>query len=285
MTDGPQSQQRDTINPVVLRTLSAAVLVPVTLGAVWAGGIWFALLILIVGLVAAWEWTRLVHAGGRQLVFLCLYAAAVLASMAAVQFGAYRYAVPIVIVCWLSAMVLCLRGNSGNKFLAAVGVPYICLPVISLISLRLHETYGLWSLVWLLIVIWATDTGAFFAGRALGGPKLATRFSPKKTWSGAIAGLLAAAAAAIVLATMLELPGALALGFFSVLISASGQVGDLFESAVKRRAGVKDSSALIPGHGGVLDRIDSLVVAAPLAWVAGVLRAGYDGAAEGILVW
>src|SRR5207244_9116237 len=128
------------------------------------------------------------------------------------------------------------------------------------------------ALIFLFAVVWSTDIAAYFAGRALGGPKLAPSVSPKKTWSGAIAGLAAAIAIAIGVANFGGLAGTLALSAIAVMLSVVAQAGDLFESALKRRFGAKDSGHLIPGHGGLMDRLDGFVAAATLAALIGFAR-------------
>jgi phosphatidate cytidylyltransferase len=135
-----------------------------------------------------------------------------------------------------------------------------------------------------MLVVWATDIGGYFAGRTIGGPKLWVRVSPKKTWAGAIGGLtgsliVAAGFAASGIGRMVSML------LLAAALSVVSQLGDLFESAVKRRFGVKDSSHLIPGHGGVLDRIDGFVAAIVLAAIIGVMRGGADGVARGLMVW
>jgi phosphatidate cytidylyltransferase len=142
----------------------------------------------------------------------------------------------------------------------ALGVPYAGIGGLSLLWLRLHSPAGLHDALFLVAVIWATDIGAYLAGRLLGGRKLAPKISPGKTWTGAIGGLLLAAAAGVTLAGMngLALPVA-------VLLSLFAQGGDLLESAIKRKCGVKDSGRTIPGHGGLFDRLDGFLTAAPLA--------------------
>ena len=142
-----------------------------------------------------------------------------------------------------------------------VGVLYCGLPVLALTFLRRQDD-GLLTF-WALALVWATDIGAFFAGRSIGGPKLAPRISPAKTWSGLIGGIALATALALVLHLFEGLPLHLVLATPMLAILAQG--GDLYESAIKRRAGVKDSGNILPGHGGVLDRLDGLVPVAPVA--------------------
>jgi phosphatidate cytidylyltransferase len=137
----------------------------------------------------------------------------------------------------------------------------------------------------LFAVVWATDIFAYFIGRAVGGPKLAPRFSPKKTWSGAAGGAFAAVVVTIVIARAVGLNGMLALAIIAALLSTASQAGDLFESMLKRRFGAKDSGHLIPGHGGLMDRLDGFVAAAVLAALIGLIRGGIEAPARGLLMW
>jgi phosphatidate cytidylyltransferase len=135
-----------------------------------------------------------------------------------------------------------------------------------------------------LLIVWVTDIGGYFAGRGIGGPKLWPRVSPKKTWAGAMGGFVASLVIALGFAACkLGETGSLLL--LAAALSIASQLGDLFESAVKRRFGVKDSSQIIPGHGGLLDRLDGFVAAIALAAVIGILRGGVDGVGRGLMVW
>ncbi|MBF0372671.1 MAG: phosphatidate cytidylyltransferase, partial [Alphaproteobacteria bacterium] len=171
-----------------------------------------------------------------------------------------------------------LRHRPATAWLAW-GVLYIGIPVTSLVWLRGLPEGGRAALIWLFLVIWATDIGAYAAGRSIGGPLLAPRVSPKKTWAGLIGGMISAAVVGAVAARLLGHPSMLSLAAFSGMMAVVAQIGDLGESWVKRRFGVKDSSNVIPGHGGVFDRVDGLIAAAPVvalaAWAAG----------EGWLAW
>jgi phosphatidate cytidylyltransferase len=144
-------------------------------------------------------------------------------------------------------------------------LPYVGLTLLALVWLRDGAHAGWPSVFFVFLVIWGTDVGAFFVGRALGGPRLAPGISPNKTWSGAFGGLAVAATAALIWGEAFS-PAAVSVQTVAIalVLSLVGQVGDLFESAVKRRYGVKDSGDLIPGHGGMLDRIDALLAAAPV---------------------
>jgi phosphatidate cytidylyltransferase len=151
--------------------------------------------------------------------------------------------------------------------------------------LRNDLSLGLAAVLWLFAVVWAEDTGAYFAGRLIGGPKLAPRVSPNKTWSGAAGGVIAgvvAGSAVVVLAGITWRPTHAAI---ALLVAVAAQLGDLLESGIKRRFGVKDASALIPGHGGLMDRVDGLLVAAAVAVAIGIARAGASAPAAGLLSW
>jgi phosphatidate cytidylyltransferase len=146
------------------------------------------------------------------------------------------------------------------------------------------QTFGFSALMLILLVVWATDSAGYFAGRGFGGPKLWPRVSPKKTWAGAVGGFAASLFVAAGFAAFgLARPGPALL--LAAVLSVASQLGDLFESAVKRRFGVKDSSHIIPGHGGLLDRLDGFVAAVVLAAVLGLFRGGVDGVGRGLMVW
>ena len=167
---------------------------------------------------------------------------------------------------------------------SATGFLYAAAAEIASVMVRLHPDHGFAALFFVLLVVWAADIGGYFAGRAIGGPKLWERVSPKKTWAGAIGGLflsLAVAGGFAAFGAGKTVP-LLALG---AILSVISQLGDLFESAVKRRFGVKDSSQIIPGHGGLLDRLDGFVAAIVAAAILGFLRGGADGVGRGLMVW
>jgi phosphatidate cytidylyltransferase len=166
----------------------------------------------------------------------------------------------------------------------AAGFFYAGAAEVASVLVRLDQTFGFVALILILLVVWVTDIGGYFAGRGIGGPKLWPRVSPKKTWAGAVGGFAASLAVA---------GGFAAFGFgktgplliLGAILSIASQLGDLFESAVKRRFGVKDSSHLIPGHGGLMDRLDGFVAAVVLAAIFGFLQAGADGVGRGLMVW
>jgi len=165
------------------------------------------------------------------------------------------------------------------------GIGYAGIMLLAPLLLRTDNTYGFLALVLLFAIVWTTDILGYFAGRAIGGPKLLPAISPKKTWSGAIAGTLGAMIVAVLVANYFGAFNTTAIAIIALLLSIMAQLGDLLESWVKRQFGAKDASHLIPGHGGVMDRLDGFWAAALVGCMIGLLHGGFDGAARGLLVW
>ena len=193
---------------LLVRALSAIVLGPLLLAAVWYGYPWIDLIAVLAAPVMIFEWTRLTR---------------------------------------------------GAPVLRVLAWAYGLAALLALLWLRHQPAFGRETILWVLICIWATDIGAYFVGRTAGGAKLAPRISPGKTWSGLIGGMAWAAVASAVTGYAFGLGETVHLALAGAALAVVGQAGDLLESAAKRRAGVKDSGRLIPGHGGLLDRIDGLM--------------------------
>jgi phosphatidate cytidylyltransferase len=167
----------------------------------------------------------------------------------------------------------------------ALGALYASAMLAAPLVIRADATLGFVAMIFLFAVVWATDVAAYFAGRVIGGPKLWPAISPKKTRSGAVAGALAGTAAGVAVAAVGGINPIAPIIILSLLLSVAAQFGDLFESALKRRFGVKDASHAIPGHGGFMDRLDGFIAAAVVAALIGLARGGIDGAARGFLLW
>jgi phosphatidate cytidylyltransferase len=263
---------------LLMRVAAALVLAPLTIALAYAGGpLWVALVTLAaVGLYI--EWLTIVATRMPRV----LTAGVVALAIAGLLLATGRIDASLVVfVVGLAAVILLSR---ERRLWTALGFGYAAAAELASVVVRLDHTYGFVALILILLVVWVTDIGGYFAGRGIGGPKLWPRVSPKKTWAGAIGGFVASLAVAAGFAAFGHgKTGPVVL--LGAVLSIASQFGDLFESAVKRRFGVKDSSHIIPGHGGLLDRLDGFVAAIVLAAIFGFLRGGADGVGRGLMVW
>lgn len=261
-----------------LRILSGIVLAIVVLAATWFGGLAFRLLASAIGLLVYYEWstiTRMPETDFRANAFGWL-SVGIIALL--VVFGIDELALPVLIGATLIGIIysLALRGSGW----LAGGIVYSGLTIISLAAIRGDTANGFAAMIFIFAVVWATDILAYFIGRAIGGPKLAPPISPGKTWSGAIGGAISAVIAGTLVHMIFFPLNGLWIPMIALVLSVFSQVGDLFESFIKRRFGVKDSSRLIPGHGGVMDRVDGLVFACFAAFLIALGDALVSGAAN-----
>ncbi|QRM55540.1 phosphatidate cytidylyltransferase [Sinorhizobium sp. BG8] len=254
-----------------LRIGSGIVLAIVVLVATWFGGLAFKALAVAISLLVYHEWssmTRLAETDFRGNAFGW---ASVAAAGLSVLLDSGEWGLGIVLVSVATSTVYSIV-NGKDGWLPG-GVAYAGLTALSLAEIRGNDMTGLIAMLFVFAVVWGTDILAYFVGRAVGGPKLAPRISPGKTWSGAIGGLVSAVIAGTALYSVFFPLTGLWVPFMAVVLSAFSQIGDLFESFVKRRCGVKDSGRLIPGHGGVMDRVDGLVFACFAAFMLGLAQA------------
>jgi phosphatidate cytidylyltransferase len=195
----------------------------------------------------------------------------------------------VLIAVWLALAAFVLaewwRITRGWPLWQAFGLVYAAIVLVVPLTLRWSGEFGLPALLWLFAVVWTSDVMAYVCGRLIGGPKLWPRVSPGKTWAGFIGGTLFAGVAATGVAAWAGVPSLLPVVLVSVVAAMISQGGDLFESAVKRAFGVKDAGAVIPGHGGVMDRLDGFIAAGLFALVLGVMRGGWEAAGQGVLIW
>lgn len=266
-----------------VRALSAAVLIPAVLADVWAGGIWFHLFVALIGILMAMEWVTIVHKGS-PLQFALHAAGAMCGALLPLDIGLGGGLIAIAVLAVLSAAIAFREDGAGPKW-RYLGVVYVSIPPIALVMLREDPVHGIAAIILVMLMVWFADTLAYFAGRIIGGPKLAPRISPKKTWAGLLGAMVGSALAAFAVAAALGLQSALILVLVAAGLAVVEQAGDLFKSAMKRHYDVKDSGRLIPGHGGVIDRVDGLVAVATAAAIIGAARAGVEHAGSGILVW
>ena len=264
---------------LLLRVVATLVMAPLAIAAAYAGG---------------WAWSGLVTAGaiGLYIEWLGVVGARkpILISLGIVV---------LLGLCWVETVhmttstvaAIAIAGifavavfSGDRRTWVSIGMIYALAALVGSIAVRLDADWGFAALMFVLLVVWVTDIGGYFAGRLIGGPKLWQRVSPKKTWAGAVGGFAGSLCIAIGFFAS-GLGRVVPLLLLGAALSVISQLGDLFESAVKRRFGVKDSSHIIPGHGGLMDRLDGFVAAIVLAAIFGFWRGGADGVARGLMVW
>ena len=254
------------------RLISALVLLPLVLIPMIFGHPWFDIFLIIMGFLAISEWFLICQKSCpvnpkiasqirfilAAIVLMFLIIMTILAStsgginittFSAITFGLLAI---VFLVAW--------RLKICALFLSWLGVIYIAMAIYAMLWLRYDGQFGVYNILWLFLVVWATDIFAMVVGKTVKGPRLAPRISPNKTWSGLVGGMTAASTVSFIFAYMQDSPYLLLCAIFGAVFAIVEQMGDLLESMLKRKFGVKDSSQLIPGHGGVLDRIDGLLL-------------------------
>jgi phosphatidate cytidylyltransferase len=263
------------------RAVSALILASLALALLYAGPTPFAGLVLAIALLMCWEWGRIVRGTAGVDTPLLVHASAVAVAAVSAATGSASLALTAIVV---GAGLVWLLCYGVNERLGALGVLYIGLPAVALVWLRADEHYGFQAVLFLLVIVATTDTFAYVGGRLIGGPKLWPSISPNKTWSGLLSGVVASAIAGAVFAAIVRDAIPATLAFSGLVFGLVAQAGDLAESALKRRFGVKDASSLIPGHGGFLDRMDGVVFAAMAAALV-ALVVNNQAPARAILLW
>lgn len=263
-----QSRSRE----ILIRAVSALAMTGLLAACLYGGWPFFHLLVLAATIVMAREWARLcgrgaLGAGGYALIVACA-GVVILAS-----FALYAEASLVFIAAIPLVALMAKPTQAGDALWLGAGVLYVGGGTWAAIALFDLYQHGVWIVVWMFLVVALTDIGAFLAGRTIGGPKLAPRLSPKKTWAGFFGGLICAALGGLLFGVFIDRSS---VGFHigaAIVIGLVAQAGDLFESLVKRRFDAKDSGGIIPGHGGLLDRVDgvvaAMIVVAAIAWIRG----------------
>jgi phosphatidate cytidylyltransferase len=264
---------------LVTRVVAALVLAPLAIGAAYAGGFWWTALATFGAIGLYVEWLMVVSATRDRRVVAGGIAALAVAGLC---LAARRIDVALVVLALGLAAVVGL--SAERRRWTAAGFLYAAAAFLASVLVRLDQIEGLVALILVLLVVWATDISGYFVGRSVGGPKLWPRISPNKTWAGAIGGFVASLLVAAGFAAFgLARTGPVLL--LGACLSIASQLGDLLESAIKRHFGVKDSSHIIPGHGGLMDRLDGYVAAIVMAAIFGILRGGVDGVGRALMVW
>lgn len=279
LPNSPKPQRRNWAD-VGPRIVSAIVLVAITITALYLGSYFFSGVVGAVYAGAYREWETMVSRAPLTVPGMILIGLVGLSGLVFPLLGIPGLLGAIAIACVLAAFM-------GRELLAwrVVGLLLFGLLILSAVLMRGDGMAGVWAGVFLGTVVWMTDSAAFFTGRQIGGEKLAPGISPSKTWSGALGGLALGAGAGVVVWVLLtDSPWWIGL-LISLSISILGQLGDLTESAVKRHFRIKDSGDIIPGHGGLMDRLDSLTFGIILVLIIGAAHGGLGAVAEGLLYW
>lgn len=273
------SQKPSARSNLQLRVISGIVLIVGALTLTWAGGIWYRLLCVAIGAAVLYEWISMTLPNGSQPVHRVLLSVILGAVLVLLLVGApATVLLPVLAGSLVLGVIHAVVSKAG--FWPVSGLAYSALVAVSLALLRGADHAGLVVTLFLFAVVWCTDIFAYFVGRAIGGPKLAPSISPGKTWSGAVGGTTAAVIAGILVAHFAGMTWGLgALALLVVGLSVISQIGDLFESKLKRLCSVKDSSQMIPGHGGVMDRVDGLATAAMALYIIGICFATIENPA------
>lgn len=258
--------EKPKVTAIIKRIVSSLILAPLVLGAIYSGSPAINILALAGGAMLAWEWANMIP-NSKISVYGIIYTASMAFAVLNVDATAILcLTLALTLLVWIKAR------DEAHRRLLTLGVPYITLGIGSLVWL--FNLVGAYTTIWFVLVIWSVDIGGYLVGCNIKGPKLAPTISPNKTWSGLAGGMIFAAAVSVGYSHWLGSQEAyLAFALFGAIIAVIEQMGDLIESSIKRHLGLKDSSNLIPGHGGIFDRIDGMIFAAPL--VALLLKYGF----------
>jgi len=277
---------------LALRIASAAVLAPGALLLAYIGGWPFFALCLLAAAGMLFEWSHLIADGAEPRIlvpgWVAFIAATASTGLGAPGVAAAAIATGVIVAAAANSVPRIGVGEAARAnpaLWAAAGVAYAGVGFLGAALMRRDPDLGFTALLFLFAVVWATDIFAFFAGRAIGGPRLWPKISPSKTWAGAVGGLAGGLVGGLAVAYASGIGRLAVVGVMGLVLSALAQAGDLLESAIKRHFGAKDAGRLIPGHGGLMDRLDGFVVAAFAALLIGILRQGTAAPARGFLLW
>jgi phosphatidate cytidylyltransferase len=264
-----------------LRVVTSLVMAPLAIALAYWGGVAFHCFWSLAALVVLGEWDTLVCEHDRNPV-LTIGAVTLIGSSLLLAFGWVGTAVALI---GLGLFGVAALASTVRRSWCIAGLIYAAALMIAPVVLRHDAALGFAAILFLFTVVWCTDIAAYFSGRAAGGPKLLPRVSPNKTWSGVIGGTVAGVIGGVLLAKQFGVLNLAAVGAVALILSVVAQMGDLLESWIKRQFGAKDASGLIPGHGGLMDRLDGFLTAAVAAALIGLVRGGFDAPARGLMVW
>ena len=266
---------------LMLRVLSSLVLAPAAIAAAYFGGLIFLGFWAVAALLVLWEWDTLVCAHDRNPV-LTISAVTLIGSGLLLALDWHGTAIALVALGVFGVATLASR---VRRTWCTAGLVYAAVLLIAPVLLRNDAHFGFAAMIFLFVIVWLTDIAAYFVGRTVGGPKLMPGVSPNKTWSGAIGGTLAGVIGGVVVARQFGIGALVAPAMVALVLSVVSQAGDLLESAVKRQFSAKDASHLIPGHGGLMDRLDGFLTAVLAGALIGLGHGGFDAPARGLMVW
>ena len=253
--------EKSKLKSLLKRVATSLVLIPVVVGCIIFGDLTTLLLALVGAALLSWEWANMVPSSRPTFYAICYL------FVSSITIMVKPILIPIIIMIFTLALAFCKSKGEKERLLLLLGIPYIAFGIGSLISISL--AYGPYILLWFVFVVWGVDIGGYFVGTTVKGPKLAPKISPNKTWSGLLGGVLLSVVISYAVMCFFDVSNQAAVYFLVMagILAVIAQIGDLVESSIKRHLNIKDSSNIIPGHGGIFDRIDGLIFAAPFAYL------------------
>lgn len=256
-----KENSKSKLNSFLKRLATSLVLIPVVIACVIFGYPTLFLLALLGAALLSWEWANMVS-NSRPIFYAITYF-----FVAVVAIWMKPIIVPAFVIIVALTTAFCKSKGEANRWMLLLGIPYIAIGIGSIVSL--YTSYGPYIVLWFMFLVWGVDIGGYLVGTTVKGPKLAPKISPNKTWSGLLGGVLLSVLISYAVMLFFKVSSDTSLYYLVMagILAVIAQIGDLIESFMKRRLGVKDSSNLIPGHGGIFDRIDGLIFAAPFAYL------------------